>query len=114
MLKDMHLWEIVKRRFAPLGQPSTGTRYQGGFAVACPEMIDLHGLTVQEAHERVRHYLIQATYGRLKRVTVITGRSGQIRQEFPTWAKLHPDVRSIRELNGGGAFEVRLRPLPPP
>ena len=47
--------------------------------------IDLHGMTVQEAFEHCREQLAYYSISGHKSVEVITGRSGQIRKEFPNW-----------------------------
>ena len=110
MLRDMHLWDFVKKRIAPLGSP-------GGGVTAVPmaqpvsTTLDLHGMTVQEAHGRVQSFVHQARRAGHERIVVITGRSGRIKQEFADWMCLNPDVRRFTEMNGGGAFEVRLRRL---
>lgn len=69
---------------------------------------DLHGMTVQAASGRASAYVAEASRLGIKKVTVITGKSGQIRQEFPTWMELNTLVQSISEANGGGAFTVKL------
>jgi DNA-nicking Smr family endonuclease len=66
--------------------------------------IDLHGLTVNEAHLRVMSFLDNAG---TEYVMIITGKSGIIRKEFPTWMENHMGVRDIIEIHGGGAFSIR-------
>ena len=71
-----------------------------------PRCLDLHGLDVREAHHRTMEYL-QTTHARS--VTVVTGRSGRIRQEFCRWLEQCESVHRVEELNGGGAFRVHRR-----
>lgn len=71
-----------------------------------PSTLDLHGMTVQEAYGAVRQFLSTTSH---KDVTIITGLSGQIREEFPEWIALHGRVRHSTILNGGGAFHLRLK-----
>jgi DNA-nicking Smr family endonuclease len=71
--------------------------------------LDLHGMTVADAHQTALSYVADAFRLALPEVTVITGRSGTIRAEFATWMALSPHVRSIQEKNGGGAFSVLLK-----
>jgi DNA-nicking Smr family endonuclease len=73
--------------------------------IPAPTTLDLHGFTVQEAYQVARRFLND----REGTVTVITGRSGEICKEFPTWAALHPNVRTCSQMNGGGAFLIKLR-----
>lgn len=67
-----------------------------------PSTIDLHGMTVQDAYHTALDFLAQTPY---RKVVVITGKSGTIRQEFPEWLARSSAI-SYSELNGGGAFEV--------
>lgn len=70
--------------------------------------LDLHGLTVQEAHDAAVKFVHSARTAGYKRVTIITGLSGQIRNEFPVWINSIPFVREISPVNGGGAFRVKF------
>lgn len=71
--------------------------------------LDLHHLTLQQAHQEIQKHIEQAELLGYKRVTHITGKSGQISQEFETWAQLHPKIRKIKKLNDGGAWILWLR-----
>lgn len=66
--------------------------------------LDLHGLTVHEAHGRTMEFLTM-TRRRYRYVIIITGLSGAIRREFRHWLDSHP-IRQIEELRGGGSFRV--------
>lgn len=74
-------------------------------------VLDLHNYTIQQAYEASSAHLEQAFYLRIKKVQHITGKSGQISQEFETWASLHPRVRKIRKQNDGGAWLLWLKKL---
>lgn len=110
MLSDQcaRLWDIVKRRITPLGEPR-GPGEPRLVLVEEPGSLDLHNLTLQEAHASTRSYLGRCAKAGKRDVEVITGKSGKIRSEFVAWAMLDPNVRAIEELNGGGAFKVILR-----
>jgi DNA-nicking Smr family endonuclease len=69
--------------------------------------VDLHGYTVQRAY-RIVMDLIE-NRGSRKAITIVTGKSGQIRREFPLWVECHPAVREVEELSSGGAFRIRFR-----
>jgi DNA-nicking Smr family endonuclease len=75
----------------------------------CQSSLDLHGFTIQQAHSLARSFIQLAAREGRRGVTIITGKSGEIRREFPVWASLHENVRGVEELNGGGAFYVKLR-----
>ena len=92
--------------------------------------IDLHGLTLTEAHPDLMHFILAAQAGGLRLVLVITGkgkekpdgggpipqRIGVLRHQVPLWlrqAPLGPCVLQISEAHlkhgGSGAFYVYLR-----
>lgn len=110
MLSDQcaRLWNIVKTRITPLGEPR-GPGEPRLLALDEPGSLDLHNMTLQAAHRSTSDYLRRSARAGKRDVEVITGKSGQIRAEFVTWAKLNPDVKGVEELNGGGAFKVTLR-----
>lgn len=71
--------------------------------------LDLHGLTLQQAHAEALAHVRAGKAAGLKYVTVITGLSGEIRREFRYWIEPLPEVRKVETLNGGGAFKVFLK-----
>jgi len=71
--------------------------------------LDLHHMTLQQAHAEILQHIEQADLLGYKKITHITGKSGQISQEFETWATLHPKIRKIKKLNEGGAWILWLR-----
>lgn len=82
--------------------------------------LDLHGLTLAEAHKRTQDFLTEAATRRARMVLIITGKgqggAGRIRHELPHWletASLRPLVQSIKTAapgqGGDGAFLVSLR-----
>lgn len=71
-----------------------------------PTTLDLHGLTVQEAHRASLDFI--ATSGSHKKLTIITGKSGQIKQEFERWMEAIPKIHSVKAKCDGGAFTVRV------
>lgn len=104
-LRDTYLWSLVSRSVTPLGQPrgSAPARLE---RVSEPNTVDLHGLTVQQAYQRVQHVL---AHRNTTSVLFITGRSGEICREFPEWIMQHERVRTMTPQNSGGAFRVTLR-----
>jgi DNA-nicking Smr family endonuclease len=113
---DNSLWEAATRDVKPLAseppaippyavqrlpEPSTGPSVH---------RLDLHGLTVADAHRRTRDFLESSV---VRSATVVTGRSGIIRQEFRLWLQNDRRVARIEELHGGGAFRVHFRKMKP-
>ena len=88
--------------------------------------VDLHGLTQDRAHDRLRGFLYSAQAQGFKVVLVITGKGGQgggfmdergvLRRVVPQWLAM-PDMRSVvvgyeeaHQTHGGtGALYVRIR-----
>lgn len=71
--------------------------------------LDLHGFTVEGAFEATQRLVYEARVYGLRYVTVVTGKSGLICCEFPSWVELIPAVSRIEPMNGGGAFTVYLK-----
>lgn len=106
---DAHLWTHVRRSVIPLGQPCPG-RPRRPDPEREPSAIDLHGDTIHRAYLRVRDTISAARAAGRRDLVVVTGRSGSIRGEFPSWAALHPGVIAMDPMHGGGAYRLRLRP----
>jgi DNA-nicking Smr family endonuclease len=106
---EARLWAHVSRSVIPLGSPVPGERPLRPRRPLSHD-IDLHGDTVHAAHARVAGAVGRARAEGRREIVVVTGRSGRIRVEFPTWAALDPRVRSVRPIRGDGAFLVRVRP----
>jgi DNA-nicking Smr family endonuclease len=71
--------------------------------------IDLHGVTVQDAHVRSTMLVDQNHSNGVRSYVVVTGKSGVICREFPDWMAQNPSVQSVEPLNGGGAYRVKLK-----
>lgn len=102
--EDARLWNALASTVTPLGRPR-GLRPRPRYCEPEPHQIDLHGMVIRDAHEAVIQFLSETTY---RQVLVITGRSGEICREFPTWAERHPRVRSIKLSRDGGSYWVKL------
>ena len=98
---DKAIWKLVSETAVPI-TVSVPARLP---EKAC-QSIDLHGLTVHQAYLATYDFLRDTWRQGIKRVVVITGRSGGIRQEFPVWMDQIPQVKLLEPLNGGGAFAV--------
>lgn len=102
---DKALWKTVTDTVVPLGNPGSKKKPLRVFPITEPSILDLHGLTVQEAYDITMAFLGTTTH---ESVTIITGRSGIIRAEFERWVENLKVVRSTTSVNDG-AFLVRLR-----
>jgi DNA-nicking Smr family endonuclease len=69
---------------------------------------DLHGMALGEGYQFSLDK-IHAQQGNYKFVTFITGKSGQMNQEFVQWLDNNPHVRKVEPVNNGGAYRVWFR-----
>jgi len=121
------LSESLARQPVQMDAKAFGRMNRGKLA---PEArIDLHGLTLAEAHPELIRFVLQAQSAGLRLVLVITGkgkrgpdhgpipqRMGALRHQVPQWlrvAPLGPAVLQVAEAHlkhgGSGAFYVYLR-----
>ena len=70
--------------------------------------LDLHDLTLEEAYEEFRDFIHEAYSNNISKVEVITGKSGQIRREFPYWSENSHQVQYHEESWHGGSFVVKI------
>ncbi len=67
--------------------------------------LDLHGYTIQGAYEKTREFLEYCQEEDYKNVRIITGKSGQIFKEFPTWIENFGCTIIVSEI---GSFVVKI------
>ena len=102
--KDEKIWEAVKKTVTPL-EAAGRSRRSRLRAPREKRTLDLHGLTVNEAFLATRSFIENASDGRIH---IITGKSGQINQEFLRWLEPIARIKNVTEKNGGGSYEIRL------
>jgi DNA-nicking Smr family endonuclease len=110
--EDQQLWERAMQDVQPINKPPVVISAPQNAKISpkphTPQHThDLHGLTLSEAHQRVTSQLHGDQLFHI--LTFITGKSGQIQQEFAHWVGAHRNVRKVDALPGGGAFRVHLR-----
>ena len=71
--------------------------------------MDLHGLTLDEAYNRVKDAFADCYSKGIRKLKVITGRSGEICRQFPHWAELDTHVKSLKPNLDGGSYFVRIK-----
>lgn len=72
------------------------------------QTLDLHGMTLAQAHVETQWFVAQAHQAGAKSVVIITGLSGPIRREFPLWVENLTPIRRLQPLNGEGAFRLHF------
>ena len=118
---DEELWEEVKKTVKPVKRRvkrdvPKRLRVVCGTAKAPQTILDLHGLTVQNAFETSQKFIQRARRAGLKEITIITGRGttgkALIKNEFKGWLenpKLSPHIRTHQWQNRGGAIKISLK-----
>lgn len=111
---DAGVWDAYCKDVTPLrgGKVPSSAPAPLGLAFSTPittqHTLDLHGLTVAEAHTRTSNFLLLAR-SHYDYVTVVTGRSGAIRDEFLHWLSDDRGISRVEPLNGSGAFRIYFR-----
>ncbi len=123
--EDKALWEAYTKTVTPLKRISGMAKiklflspkrwFLNKKEVALPAILDLHGMTLDEAYHIFNRFLQMHFAAQTGHITVITGRGkegkGQLKKEFPLWlesAKIKEKIKSVQVKNEG-AFEVCLR-----
>lgn len=114
--EDIELWKLVTRNVTPNGslRPSMSSFsapmiFTSPLGTPAVDKIDLHGLTLNKAHGATKLFVRLAYQAKLKKIVVVTGKSGQICAEFPAWCNGIPEIASIQKMPNGGSFSVRLK-----
>jgi DNA-nicking Smr family endonuclease len=72
---------------------------------------DLHGFTVDAAYQYVLELIEEAQQYGVEDLRIITGKSGMIAREFPTWMNtraFQPYVRGVSLESSGGSYLIYL------
>lgn len=122
---DLSLWKSLCQTFKPLAknrmlQPVSFPKKLK--VRRAPErelmsVLDLHGLTVEEAYQTLRRFILIHHRENTKLITVITGKGsphseGLIHKEISGWMEIpffKEKINQTRWLNGGGALEIMLK-----
>lgn len=107
--EDKRLWERVCASVRRWGDLFPSAPAPVRHVPAAPQhYLDLHGYTVDQAHAATVEFLAETKF---KAVTIITGRSGQIKREFPRWMEtLNYRYATLNE----GAFRINTKRVPRP
>ena len=71
--------------------------------------LDLHDLTLEEAYEEFRDFIHDAYTNSISKVEVITGKSGQIRKEFPYWSENSHQIKYHKISWHEGSFVIKIQ-----
>jgi hypothetical protein len=113
---DVSIWGLITRSVNKLrGAPASVST--GPIVLVAPTpavehfepVLDLHGYNIHQAFAIARKHLAKARSLGVRRVTVITGKSGEMNREFPHWFSDRPEISRITAKNGGGAWDLWLK-----
>ena len=97
-------WNAVKTTVTPLSSIGRRKRAPKPVVETPQRSLDLHGMTVQQAYEATMEFVNQSDGD----ITVVTGKSGQIKREFARWLEDNGRVNKIHEQVGGGSYGILL------
>ena len=71
--------------------------------------LDLHDYNLEDAYQECQEFIADAYKGHIKKIEIITGKSGPIRKEFPFWAESNHQVQYIEPSWHGGSFIIKIQ-----
>ena len=116
--EDLIIWQEATKGVTRLECPPDVTSSQPHVVRTYPDSgqltytHDLHGLTIEGAYRYMMALVYELHERECRGVRIITGKSGDIRQEFPQWMRVMPFARYIAKVqleSTGGSFLLTLR-----
>ena len=71
--------------------------------------LDLHDYSLEDAYQKCQEFIGEAYMNRIKKIEIITGKSGPICKEFPFWAESNHQVQYIEPSWHGGSFIIKIQ-----
>jgi DNA-nicking Smr family endonuclease len=71
--------------------------------------LDLHDYNLEDAYQECQEFIAEAYKDHIKKIEIITGKSGPIRKEFPFWAESNHQVQYIEPSWHGGSFIIKIQ-----
>jgi DNA-nicking Smr family endonuclease len=71
--------------------------------------IDLHGMPIHQAWKHTLDTIEACYHQQVKKLIVVTGKSGQICQEFPFWVEKSQYVRTFSMNENKGSWTIRIK-----
>lgn len=117
-IKDLNIWEEFIKGVKPLNKSfyheyPTRKKIEIRHRVRRPNYLDLHGYTLNEAFTELEKFLEEKYYEKIRNIKIITGASGQIRQDFPFWmenSRIRIYYSSYSQINSG-SFLIKIRKI---
>lgn len=119
---DFENWLSLIKTVSPLSKEDVRPanipphlRVHGSPSRFLQNMIDLHGLTIQDAYLAVRRFFILNQLAHTKTILIITGKGaqgkGKIKKEIVFWFEtpfFKEKINSFKWINDGGTLEIQL------
>lgn len=122
LIRRREYYEELNTSFNTVGSLSSVRKNLKVGKVVIEGRIDLHGLFVENAQEKLKYFLVNAQLQRKRWVLVITGKGNPendktLKRLVPTWLDHLPYVAGYAVAKpvdgGGGALYVRIKKLRP-
>ena len=72
-------------------------------------ILDLHDYSLEDAFQERQEFITEAYKDNIKKIEIITGKSGPIRKEFPFWAESNHQVQYIEPSWHGGSYIIKIQ-----
>ncbi len=72
-------------------------------------ILDLHDYSLEDAFQECQEFITEAYKDNIKKIEIITGKSGSIRKEFPFWAESNHQVQYIEPSWHGGSYIIKIQ-----
>lgn len=123
--EDLKAWDLLIKSVTPLSKnndeikpciPQNRLRIKPRPERILTHIIDLHGLTLQEAYECVLKFITLHFVMETKTISIITGKGlhddGKIKNEIPLWLDtpvFKDKIASYEWVNAGGTVRINLK-----
>lgn len=110
--KDYQRWLMLDRtpcKLTPRVNPILKSIHSSINRKNSVKILDCHGMYIHEAYLRTKEFINYHFDIKSKTVIIITGRSGTINEEFPSWFKHSSLIKKIELLENKGSWKVWLK-----
>jgi len=109
---DKNLWEDYTKNVVPIRSskflmPLNNIKKTTKYSQKS-NILDLHNYKIQDAFVTFKDFIESHISMKSKKVLIITGKSGLIKQEFSYWILNNKHIKSYVLKNDGGAFDIKL------
>ena len=107
--EDQKVWDVFTQTGKILMKEDDSIHPPEVLSETMNSILDFHHLTLQEAHQQFQKHIEDAVRLGYKNLTHITGKSGQICKEYPTWVQLNSNIRKFELQKNGGSWKLWIK-----